>query len=177
MSPFGRLMCFIHKEKTPMDDKKEKNLEQAFSRYYAMLYKISIIMLCNEHDAYDAVQETFVRFLEYRGEFLDEEHEKAWLIRVNINVCKNFLRFHRLHPMVDYEKLTLKYHSEEEVGLMDELFQLSQKYKEVLILHYIEGYTSAEIADILQITESAAKKRLERARNELRNRYKGQLKD
>ena len=160
-----------------MDEKKEKDLETAFSRYYQMLYKISIIMLCNEQDAYDAVQETFVRYLEYKNGFHDEDHEKAWLIRVNINVCKNFLRFHRLHPMVDYEQLSLKYHSDEEVGLMDELFQLSQKSKEVLILHYIEGYTNPEIADILQISESAAKKRLERARTELRERYKGQIRD
>ena len=159
-----------------MDKKRKKGLETAFSRYYQMLYKISIIMLCNEDDAYDAVQETFVHYLEYKNEFKDEEHEKAWLIRVNINVCKNLMRFHRLHPMVDYEQLTLKYHTEEEVGLMDELFQLPQTAKEVLILHYIEGYTNAEIADILQITESAAKKRLERARKELRNRYKGQIK-
>ncbi|MBR2527703.1 MAG: RNA polymerase sigma factor [Blautia sp.] len=160
-----------------MDEKRDHDLEQAFSRYYQMLYKISVIMLCNEHDAYDAVQETFVRFLEFKGEFQDDEHEKAWLIRVNINVCKNFLRFHKLHPMENYEDLTLKYHTEEEVGLMDELFQLSEKYKEVLILHYIEGYTNAEIADILQISESAVKKRLERARIELRNRYNGKKKE
>ncbi len=134
-------------------------------------------MLCNEHDACDAVQETFVRYMEYDGSFRDEEHEKAWLIRVNINVCKNFLRFHRLHPTIDYEKLTLKYHTEEEIGLMDELFQMSQKAKEVLILHYIEGYSTAEIAGILSISEDAVKKRMERARNELRNRYQKHIED
>lgn len=160
-----------------MDDRKAKNLEEAFSRYNQMLYKISIIMLCNEHDACDAVQETFVKYLEYDGSFKSEEHEKAWLIRVNINVCKNNLRFHRLHPTIDYEKLTVKYHSEEETGLMDELFRLSQNAKEVLILHYIEGYTNAEIGEILGISESAVKKRMERARNELRTRYKRQLED
>ena len=67
-----------------MDEKKEKDLETAFSRYYQMLYKISVIMLCNEQDANDAVQETFVRYLEYKNGFHDEDHEKAWLIRVNI---------------------------------------------------------------------------------------------
>ena len=159
-----------------MDENKDNNLEQAFSRYYQMLYKISVIMLCNEQDAYDAVQETFVRYLEFKGEFQDDEHEKAWLIRVNINVCKNFLRFHRLHPMEDYESLTLKYHTQEEAGLMDVLFGLPQMQKEVLILYYIEGYTNAEIANILQISESAAKKRLERARKELRSKY-GEIKD
>ena len=160
-----------------MDEKKDKELERAFSRYYQMLYKISIIMLCSEHDANDAVQETFVRYLEHSESFLDEEHEKAWLIRVNINVCKNFLRFHRLHPTVDYEQLTIGTHTDEEAGLMDELLKLSEKSKEVLILHYIEGYTNAEIGEILQITESAAKKRLERARKELRDRYDGQIRD
>ena len=108
-----------------MDEKKDRELERAFSRYYQMLYKISIIMLCNEHDAGDAVQETFVRYLEHSGEFSNEEHEKAWLLRVNINVCKNYLRFRRLHPVIQYDQLTPKSHTQEETGLMDELFMLS----------------------------------------------------
>ena len=154
-----------------------KTPEQLVSVYGDMVYRLAYAQTRSRHDADDIFQEVFLQTVRKRPVFDSEEHEKAWLIRVNINVCKNFLRFHSLHPMVDYEKLTMKYHTEEENGLMDELFQLSQKSKEVLILHYVEGYTNAEIGKILRISESAVKKRMERARKELRKRYNRHLED
>ena len=131
-------------------------------------------MLCSEQDAYDAVQESFLRYLSTKMDFRDEDHEKAWLTRVNINICKNMLRFKRMHPTVEYETLALHYHKPEETGIMDTLMSLNAKDKEVLILYYIEGYSCREIADILIITESAVKKKLERARKRLKEKYEGE---
>lgn len=131
-------------------------------------------MLCSEQDAYDAVQESFLRYLSTKMDFRDEDHEKAWLTRVNINICKNMLRFKRMHPTVEYETLALHYHKPEETGIMDTLMSLNAKDKEVLILYYIEGYSCREIADILKITESAVKKKLERARKRLKEKYEGE---
>lgn len=70
-------------------------------------------------------------------DFKDESHEKAWLTRVNINICKNMLRFRRMHPTVEYETLALNYHTSEETGIMDALMALNTKDKEVLILYYM----------------------------------------
>lgn len=148
-----------------------RNADQIFEKYCKLLYKISVIMLCNEQDAYDALQETFLKYLNIKIDFRDENHEKAWLTRVNINICKNMLRFRKMHPTVEYETLALHYHEPEETGIMDILMALNARDKEVLILYYIEGYSCREIAEMLKFTESAIKKKLERARKRLKEKY------
>ncbi|MFQ9889934.1 MAG: RNA polymerase sigma factor [Streptococcus sp.] len=94
------------------------------------------------------------------------------MTRVNINICKNILRFRRMHPTVDYETLALHYHKPEETGIMDTLMTLNAKDKEVLILYYIEGYSCKEIADMLKVSESAVEEKLERARKRLKKNMK-----
>lgn len=64
----------------------KRNADQIFNKYCKLLYKISIIMLCSEEDAYDAVQESFLKYLNTKKDFNDESHERAWLTRVNINI-------------------------------------------------------------------------------------------
>ena len=152
----------------------KRDADQVFEKYCKLLYKISIIMLCNEQDAYDSVQESFLRYLDTKMDFKDESHEKAWLTRVNINICKNMLRFRRMHPTVEYETLALNYHTSEETGIMDALMALNIKDKEVLILYYIEGYSCREIASMLKVTENAIKKKLERARKRLKEKYESE---
>lgn len=152
----------------------KRDADQVFKKYCRLLYKISIIMLCNEQDAYDAVQESFLKYLDTKMDFKDESHEKAWLTRVNINICKNMLRFRRMHPTVEYETLALNYHTSEETGIMDALMALNTRDKEVLILYYIEGYSCREIAGMLKVTENAIKKKLERARKRLKEKYESE---
>ena len=152
----------------------KRDADQVFEKYCKLLYKVSIIMLCSEQDAYDSVQESFLRYLDTKMDFKDESHEKAWLTRVNINICKNMLRFRRMHPTVEYETLALNYHTSEETGIMDALMALNTKDKEVLILYYIEGYSCREIASMLKVTENAIKKKLERARKRLKEKYESE---
>lgn len=154
-----------------MDKEIKNDLEHVFNLYYNALYKTSAILLCNEQDAYDAVQETFIKYLQNKKEFRDKEHEKAWLLRVNINICKNMIRFHRLHPTVEFDKINLSYQNDKDYELMTALFRLRKKSKEVLILRFIEGYTNKEIASILKISENAVKKRIEGAKKELMQEY------
>lgn len=154
-----------------MEKEIKQALERVFSAYYNLLYKVAVIMLCNEHDASDAVQETFIKYLEHKKEFHDPEHEKAWLLRVNINICKNMMRFRRLHPTVEYDAINLSYQEEKDYELMSALFRIQKQAKEVIILYFIEGYKQKEIAAILGISENAVKKRLERAKKELIKEY------
>ena len=70
--------------------------------------------------------------------------------------------------------LALHYHKPEETGIMDTLMTLNAKDKEVLILYYIEGYSCKEIADMLKVSESAVKKKLERARKRLKEKYESE---
>ena len=75
-----------------------EHIEKIFKQYSAVLYKVSSVMLGNAADASDAVQETFLKYMTANKKFQTNEHEKAWLIQANINICKNMLRFHRRHP-------------------------------------------------------------------------------
>lgn len=81
------------------------SIEEAVIKYSDMLYKICIVMLCNEQDTQDVIQDTFCKYLERKNPFANEEHEKAWLITVATNNCRNILNFRVRHPKVPIEKL------------------------------------------------------------------------
>ena len=151
----------------------DADLERTINEYSNMLYKICFIILKNENDVKDVLQETFIKYMTKSPEFKSEDHKKAWLIKVSQNKCKEFLRFHKRHAAVPLEEV------EESISVTDGMdaytgetmsliWNLSYKLKSVVILYYIEGYSIKEVAQILNISESAVKKRLERARKELR---------
>lgn len=136
--------------------------------YSNMLFKICLVILGNEQDAQDAIQDTFYRYLYTQPEFSDEEHEKAWLIRVAVNISKDMRRFQQRHPKVSMEQLEDYYQSPKEGEILEELLRLPYKLKTVIYLHYIEGYQVKEIASMLNISQAAVKKRLQRGREQLK---------
>ena len=70
------------------DRKKHCGVEEIFLRYGSMLYRIAVVMLGSTHDAEDVVQDTLIRYMEHKKDFQDQDHEKAWLIRVTVNLCR-----------------------------------------------------------------------------------------
>ena len=151
----------------------EEDIRNAVLKYSDMLYKICIVILCNEQDVQDAIQDAFCRYLEKRPEFLDEEHEKAWLIRVATNICRDMIRFRLRHPKVCIDELENSLAAPHQKETLAELLDLPVKQKIVVYLHYVEGYHIREIAEILGITEGAVKMRLRRGREEMKLRWKG----
>lgn len=152
-------------------DSPDQSVEEIFRTYGSMLYRIAFVMMKNVFDAEDVVQDTLIKYMEQRERgksFETEEHRKAWLIRVDSNLCKNRLRFYKNHPKISVEQLSRYYEKEEDTLLMDSLLLLPFKYREVLLLHYVEGYQGREIAGMLGLSESAVRKRLERGREKLR---------
>lgn len=147
-------------------------IEELVLKYSNMLYKICIVMLCNEQDAKDAIQDTFCRYLEKRPDFANEEHAKAWLIRVASNICRDMLRLRSRHPKISIDDLSNCLATPTQRDVLTELMELPPKQKVVIYLHYVDGYGVKEIADILKITESAVKKRLQRGRESLRLLWK-----
>lgn len=143
------------------------NVEEIFRKYGDMLYRVALVMLKNVQDAEDAVSDTLVKYMVNKKEFRDDEHRKAWLIRVIINLCKNRLLFRARHPGITLEALNLQ-QPDERSELLQSLMDLPPNYREVLLLYYVQGYKIAEIADILRIGEGAVKKRLERGRKKLK---------
>ena len=142
--------------------------EELFLKYMDHLYRVALFMLFSIQDAEDIVQETYIRLLVKQPKFPDEEHAKAWLIRVCINLCKNQLRFRKRHPQDNIEDLQNPIVSTEVYEVMHSVHFLPEKLRKVMILHAVEGYSVKEISKILKISESAVKKRLQRGRELLR---------
>ena len=147
----------------------EEDIREAVIKYSDMLYKICIVILCNEQDVQDAIQDTFCRYLEKKPDFRDEDHEKAWLIKVATNICRDMIRFRVRHPKVCIDDVEHMLVAPEQKEILRELLELPVKQKTVIYLYYVEGYHIKEIADILGITESAVKTRLLRGRKQMRD--------
>ncbi|MDE6406345.1 MAG: RNA polymerase sigma factor [Lachnospiraceae bacterium] len=144
--------------------------EEAVTKYSPMLYRICVVMLGNEADAQDAVQDTICKYLECRKEFRDGEHEKAWLIKVAQNRCRDMRRFQMRHPQVALDEINASYENPEYSQVLAELVSLPLPVKAAVYLYYIEGYKTAEVSGILGISVNAVKKRLQRGRKLLRLR-------
>lgn len=155
-----------------MLEKREPEVDRILQVYGDMLYHTAYLLLGNPHDVQDALQETLLRYLEKAPAFVSSNHEKAWLLRVVSNCCKDYLRFRRRHSCLDLESIRECLPAQENTHLQ-ELYALPAKWKTVLILHYFEGYSVKEIGEILGLSESAVKKRLQRAREALRMEMEG----
>ena len=148
------------------------DIETVIEKYSDMLYRLCIIMLKNESDAEDAVQETFIKYLQKSPIFQNPEHEKAWLITVATNQCRDLLRFRTKHPEISDNEWTNIRDTSTDSGILDALTSLPEKYRLVLTLHYIEGYGTNEIAKIINRTSSAVKMRLQKGRKLLEKIYR-----
>lgn len=145
-------------------------IEEIVKEYSSMLYRICVVMLGNDADAQDAVQDTICKYLERTKSFQDKEHEKAWLIKVAQNRCRDMRRFHLRHPQVELEEINADYEDPEYSDVLAELMCLPLAVKAAVYLHYIEGYKTTEVSEILGISVNAVKKRLQRGREMLRLR-------
>lgn len=158
-------MAFASKEKP------EEEIERIVKTYSNMLFKICFVMLCNEADAEDALQTTILKYLKKAPCFADTEHEKAWLIRVAINNCKDIRKSNIHYAPFDIADIQNYCKEEDSKEILSALFSLPQKYKVVLYLFYIGGYQTKEIASILKITPAAVRKRLQYGRALLKLEY------
>lgn len=142
-----------------------EQLAEIYNRHVSMVYKICFVYMKNAHDAEDCVQDTFIRCLERSPEFENEEHEKAWLIRVASNICKNMLKKpYRHNQDIDEAPEIAAISDTEQRELVEEVMALPDKYRDVIYLFYFEGYQSAEIAEMFNTTDATIRTRLRRGR-------------
>lgn len=128
------------------------------------LYRAALAILGDPHEAEDAVQDTFVRYLEKAPN--DLENTPAWLMRVLANGCKSRLRlaWRRVGPLPE----TLPAPGPEEREELEELFSLPPEDRAVIHLHYYEGWSTDEIAGLLSCRPGTVRSRLSRARERLK---------
>ncbi len=153
-----------------MNTKSETEVQQVIQNYGNLLYRTAYILLGNAHDVQDVLQEVMIKYMEKAPDFQDVEHEKAWLLKVTANLCKDFLRFNRRHSYISLEDLELTSREPEDRNILKEVISLPSKWKTVLLLHYVEGYPLREIAGILGISENAVKKRVQRGKEALQKK-------
>ncbi len=143
-------------------------LEELLDRHEDTLFRAALAILGDVQEAEDAVQDTFLRYLEKRPELRDGDHEKAWLLKVTANRCKSILRTRRRRPTVELLDI---YPVPEEEGsreLMEAILTLPANQRSAVHLHYYEGYTSEEIGAILGQRPGTVRSHLSRARDALR---------
>lgn len=141
--------------------------------YSDMIFRIAYQHLFNSEDAKDVVQDVFVKLLKQKnGSFQDYEHLKAWLIKVTINQCHDYKKLFFRKKTVPLEDLEIPYEQEER-KVMEELYQLPKDYRDILYLHYYEGYTIKEIAKILGKKQNTVNSKLTRGRNRLKKILEG----
>lgn len=150
--------------------KSAKDIDRILEKYGDLLYRTSYVLIGNPHDVQDILQEVLIRYLEKSPDFSDSEHEKAWLLRAAHNLCIDFLRFRRRHCHLELEQIQDVLPAPQDQHVLEELFALPPKLKIALALHYLDGYSVRQIAEIIGSSENAVKKRLQRGRNLLKTK-------
>lgn len=145
-----------------------KRAEAALNKYGDALMHLAYTYTKSMDDAQDMVQDAFLKYMTKAPEFETDEYEKAWLTRVTINICKNFLTstYRKTYSELDEN---IKVEDEYSTGLAEIVNSLPEKYRSVIHLFYYQGYSQKEVAEILGITESAVSTRLLRGRNLLKD--------
>lgn len=153
----------------------EHDLSELIHRHADMVMRIAFTYLKNSADAQDICQEVFMKVLKHRKTFHDAEHEKSWIVRVAINCCKDALRspWKRLFSPLGETDLPITEQENKEV--VAQVMELPEKYRIVLYLYYFEGYSTAEIAELLQRKEATVRTQLKRARELLKANLFGGL--
>lgn len=156
--------------------RSEWEANRAIDRYADLVRRVCMIHLKNHADTEDIFQTVFLKYVTGTTEFESEEHEKAWFIRVTINACKDLLRsFFRsrtvsLDDMLEQPDQVPEDHRE----VLEAVLALPDKYRDVVYLHYYEGYTAPEIGTILHKNPNTVYTLLTRARDELRKMLGGE---
>lgn len=143
-------------------------------KYGDSMFRCAFAYCQNRQDAEDVVQEVFGKLLNKQPDFKDENHEKAWLLRVTINTSKNHLRsFWRRKVELTDEEIII-YEENDKNERVSEIWalvnELPEKYRIVIELYFVENLSIKEIAKILNKNVSTIGTQFERAKNILRKR-------
>ena len=115
-----------------------------------------------------------MKFMEKQPQFNDDEHAKAWLLRVTINLSKNMLKASlRKNKSVTEEETS--YTEKESDGVLYCVMKLEENYRAVIHLYYYEGYSIKEIASILGLPSATVGTRLKRGRAKLKKMLEGDV--
>ena len=156
------------------------SFDQLYELYATDVLRVSYYYLGNREMAEDVTQDVFVKLIMNKP-FLEQGREKAWILKVALNRCRDLWRSSWIKKVVlghpgfecfpapdEIGQITDRHSLAEAVGL------LKPEFKEVVLLFYYQGFTVTEISEMLQIAEGTVSSRLSRAREKLQKELKGE---
>lgn len=144
---------------------EHEKMSRLFEQYGTAVFRAAYTYLHNKSDAEDILQDTFLRYMDAAPAFENPQHEKAWLLRVAINLSKNRLNSGWFKNTAELEESYPCDGLGNELSFVwDAVRTLPPKYREPIHLFYHEGYSTSEIAEILGIKETNARTLLHRGR-------------
>ena len=139
--------------------------------YMQHLYKTARAILMNDEDAADALQETVMTCWEKMGMLKEEQFFKTWVTKILINECYSLMRERKGVTYVEELPEIPDDRKESDLEWKEALAVLSEEYRVVVVLYYVQGFQSKEIARMLGISDAAVRTRLTRAREQLKKYY------
>lgn len=150
-------------------------ISDLLDKYGDMVIRIAYTYLKNRADAEDIVQDVFLRIIDKKPSFNDENHEKSWLIRATINMCKNKVNMFwnkNKCSIDDVQEFAVSDKYNTDTSVFQAVMALGEKYRVVVYMYYYEGYSTPEIANVIGKSETTIRSLLHRARNKLKDMLK-----
>ena len=152
--------------------RSEADIEEAIDRYGDAVLRACSAYLHSRHDAEDAFQDTYLRYARYEEAFSDEDHRKAWLLRVAMNICKDHLRSasSKVVPLDESMNESIEPDDErlvERMRMRQAMGHLSEDQRTALVLSVVEGYTVPDIARMMGKPENTIYSHITRAKRKL----------
>lgn len=173
LSVVFRVKALSEGDDTTMIKLNSDQAERLVNTYADLILRLSYTYLHSTHDGEDVCQTVFLKLLTGEHRFESAAHEKAWIIRTAVNVCKDELRRHRRKNVSLESAAEAAAPEEPDSEVLEAVMALPEKYREAIYLHYYEGYSVREIAGLLGRSESAVFAHLSRGRNKLREMLGG----
>ncbi len=142
----------------------------AFENFTDTVYRVAAHNTPSAADAEDITQDVFVKLLEKTRSFKNPEHLKAWLIRVTVNLCHSLYRSTGRQAELDGD---IPAPEGDDLKVIDYVKALPENYRNAIYLHYYEGYSAGEIADILGSKQNTVLSWLRRGRELLKEQIGG----
>jgi RNA polymerase sigma-70 factor (ECF subfamily) len=141
----------------------------AVQTYSDAVFRVAFSYTRSTADAQDITQETFLALIKHRPVLKDERHLKYWLLKVSANKSKNLLKSAARRRTVPLEAAEQYGLSHDDIGVFEYIACLPDAEKQLVLLHYVEGFTVPEIAELFGKKENAVFKRLSRIRSKLKD--------
>jgi RNA polymerase sigma-70 factor, ECF subfamily len=157
------------------------SIQRIIDNYSDLIFRIAFTHSVNRQDAEDVVQNVLIKYLEKHPSFESQAHEKAWIIRVTINMCKEHWHLIWSRRTVELDEnigyFAFNVNEQDEINLFKAIVSLPEKYRTIIYLYYLEKYSTQKISQVAGLKESTVRSQLFRARALLQKSLKEAFND